>query len=360
MLKLQILLSGLWLICSASPVRRQAEADDRYSEWPTYDQLPLKSSYPTKAAWGVWGDDDAQGALNHITEATILAAAREEIRTGRAINLNLELDVPDPPVNPTRKPLSHLFQPEEGYTDDVLVMNTQIGTQYDGLRHFPYSDDGNTSTYRFYNDLIPSYEEVIGPSPSTVLGIQMAAQKGIAGRGVLLDYARWMDDQNKSIDAFTSQSFFAADLEAVAESQGLTGSWARPGDMLFVRTGWVRQYNALGKQEQQKLPYGPGTWIGMIANDESAEWLWNKKLALVGADNPAFESTPFNGTIDGSPRSLHQIFIGGWGQSILEFLDLERLSDELHAAGRSTFFLTVQTLNVVSGIASPPNAMAIL
>lgn len=73
-----------------------------------------------------------------------------------AINLDLELDFPDPPVNPTRKPLNHLFQLEEGYTDDVLVMKTQIGNQYDGLRYFPFSDDGNTSTYRFYNDLIRS------------------------------------------------------------------------------------------------------------------------------------------------------------------------------------------------------------
>lgn len=83
----------------------------------------------------------------------------------------------------------------------------------------------------------------------------MAAQKGIAGRGMLFDYAGEMD-QNEIIDAFTSQSFSAADLEAVAKSQGLTGSWARPDDMLFVQTGWVCQYSALGKQDQQELPYG--------------------------------------------------------------------------------------------------------
>lgn len=344
----------------ASPLAHRSKTDNRYTNWPSYDQLPLDPSYPTKAAWGVWGSDDAHGALNHITEDTILSAARSEIQTGRAINLNLELDIPDPPVNPTRKPLSHLYQPEDGYTDDVLVMNTQISTQYDGLRHFAYSDNGNTSTYRYYNDLIPSYDEVIGPNPTSVLGIQMAAQKGIAGRGVLLDYARWMDHRGAAIDAFTSQTISVADLDAVAQFQGLSGAWARPGDILLIRTGWVRQYNALSKKAQQSLPYGPGNWIGVIASDDTARWLWEKKLALVGGDNPAFESTPMNGTIDGSPRSLHQIFIGGWGQSIVEFLDLERLSDELHAAGRSTFFLTMQALNVASGIASPPNAMALL
>lgn len=50
----------------------------------------------------------------------------------------------------------------------------------------------------------------------------------------------------------------------------------------------------------------------------------------------------------------------GWGQSTVEFLDLEELASKLHAANRSTFFLTMQPLNVEAGIASPPNAMAIL
>jgi hypothetical protein len=82
---------------------RTFDAGDMYANWPSYDQLPLDASYPTKAAWGVWvssphhhlhwddtesfqGADDVQGALNHITNATILAA-RDEIKLGRAINL---------------------------------------------------------------------------------------------------------------------------------------------------------------------------------------------------------------------------------------------------------------------------------
>jgi hypothetical protein len=33
---------------------RQFDAGDMYANWPSYDQLPLDPSYPTKAAWGVW------------------------------------------------------------------------------------------------------------------------------------------------------------------------------------------------------------------------------------------------------------------------------------------------------------------
>jgi hypothetical protein len=33
---------------------RDFDAGDPYANWPSYDQLPLDPSYPTKAAWGVW------------------------------------------------------------------------------------------------------------------------------------------------------------------------------------------------------------------------------------------------------------------------------------------------------------------
>jgi hypothetical protein len=60
------------------------------------------------------------------------------------------------------------------------------------------------------------------------------------------------------------------------------------------------------------LPWDPELGsVGMNASDDSLAWLWEKKLALVGADNPAFESTPFDKTISGVPRSMHQVFIGG-------------------------------------------------
>lgn len=48
---------------------------------------------------------------------------------------SMDLNAFTTPINPARKPLNHLFQPAEGYTDDIVVLNTQVSTQYDGLRH---------------------------------------------------------------------------------------------------------------------------------------------------------------------------------------------------------------------------------
>jgi len=50
----------------------------------------------------------------------------------------------------------------------------------------------------------------------------------------------------------------------------------------------------------------------------------------------------------------------GWGMSILEFIDMEALAPALHELHRSTFFVTICPMNIVSGIASPPNAIAII
>ncbi|CAI6339945.1 unnamed protein product [Periconia digitata] len=341
-------------------ISRQQVSRDPYSNWPSYGDLPLDSSYPPKAAWGVWGTEDVNGALNHITNATRREAA-SEIQTGEAFNLNLELEFIPRPINGERRPLVHVFQPGDGYTDDIMTLNTQMSTQFDGLRHFAYSEKGNRSTYRYYNDLIADYEDVIGYNYSSVLGIQQAAEKGIAARGVLLDYKAWMDAHNQTFNPLEEWSVSASDLQKVAEWQGLPANFSRPGDILIVRFGWIAAYSRLNETEKQELVLGAGNYIGLTSDDDSAEWLWNQKLAMVGGDNPAFEVLPFTSRVGGTNgKSLHEVMISGWGQSILEFVDCEKLATALHAQKRSTFFLTMQPVNKRGGIASPPNAMAII
>ncbi|KAK7038542.1 hypothetical protein R3P38DRAFT_547227 [Favolaschia claudopus] len=344
-------------------VSRTFNDSDIYANWPTYDELPLHPSFPTRAAWGVWGDNDQLGALNHIRNTTILAA-KNEIQLGRAINLNLELSMPDPPLNPVRRPLIHAIQPRAGYQDDVITLNTQISTQFDGLKHFPYSTNNSQSTYQFYNDLI-TFDDIVSAEGTTVLGIQNAAQKGIAGRGVLLDWAGWMESKNATFDVFSNTTISPSELDEVAAWQGLNAtSFFKPGDFLVLRTGFTQQYDALPAHEQAILPYradADATFLGTEASGDLLRWLWEKKLSLVGSDNPAFEALPNTGeVIDGDMRSLHQVFIGGWGMSIVEYLNLEELAKTCHELGRYSFFFTIQNLNVVGGIASPPTALAIV
>jgi hypothetical protein len=175
---------------------------------------------------------------------------------------------------------------------------------------------------------VQNFDQVIGPSPTEVLGIQQAAQKGIAGRGVLLDFAGWAEVKNISYSAFSVRAsplrslnstnhlqgfgINSTHLDAIASWQGLPQNWSKPGDILLIRTGWTKQYLNLTSYSQEILPWDPNLGsVGMNCSDDSLAWLWEKKLALVGADNPAFESLPFDKMIGGVPRSMHQVFIGG-------------------------------------------------
>ncbi|KAK7047149.1 hypothetical protein VNI00_006814 [Paramarasmius palmivorus] len=353
------ILPALVIASPAQPLRtRQFNTSDIYANWPSYHQLPLDSSYPTKAAWGVWGADDELGALNHITPETI-KAARAEIQHGVAVNLNLELNYPKQLFIPSRPTMTHAILAYPGYLDDYISLNTQVSTQYDGLRHYPYSTDGNVSTYQFYNDLV-SFDDLITHRTNT-LGIQGSAQKGVAGRAVLIDWAGWKESRGEEYDAFSAHTIPASDLDQVISWQGFDPStFIHPGDFLIIRTGYMKQYAALTPHEQDVKPFGDIAVIGLETSEETLEWIWEHKVSLVGGDNPGFESFPNDVKIGGVKRDLHQVFLAGWGLSIVEFLDLERLAEECHAKNKFSFFFTLQNLNIAGGICGPPNVLAIL
>jgi hypothetical protein len=70
----------------------------------------------------------------------------------------------------------------DGYAyDDLYVMNTQSGTQWDGFRHFAYFP-----TAEFYNGV--KGDDICGPNANMRDSMHHWAEHGIAGRGVLLDY----------------------------------------------------------------------------------------------------------------------------------------------------------------------------
>ncbi|GJC93495.1 hypothetical protein ColKHC_02321 [Colletotrichum higginsianum] len=55
---------------------------------PPFDVLPLGRDDPRFSAWGLYGDNDELGTLNRLTDERVVAAARNEIRTGARVFLN--------------------------------------------------------------------------------------------------------------------------------------------------------------------------------------------------------------------------------------------------------------------------------
>ena len=52
-------------------------SNEKKASRPAFEQLPLRSGDPQWSAWGLWGDDDQLGALNHLDAETTRNAAKE-------------------------------------------------------------------------------------------------------------------------------------------------------------------------------------------------------------------------------------------------------------------------------------------
>lgn len=93
---------------------------------------------------------------------------------------------------------------------------------------------------------------------------------------------------------------------------------------------------------------------GVAQGKDILKWHWENGIAAVVADCPSYEAWP------SQQLTAHQVFISGWGLPIGELFDLAELAKKCQEISRWTFFFTSMPLNVIGGIASPPNAQAIL
>lgn len=108
---------------------------------PSFDSLPLRKDGPHGNAWGLFGESDEYGMLNLLTPETTVAAAREII-DGTRVSTDLPLDRMSRPCF-GRAPLQHTIKALDldAVNDDVLVLNTQSSSQWDGFRHYGYQEE---------------------------------------------------------------------------------------------------------------------------------------------------------------------------------------------------------------------------
>lgn len=66
----------------------------------------------------------------------------------------------------------------------------------------------------------------------------------------------------------------------------------RAGDILLMRSGWVKWYEEHSAEERlAKITHGD-SWVGMEVSEASLEWLWDCGFAAVAGDSIGFEVTP--------------------------------------------------------------------
>ncbi|KEF63826.1 uncharacterized protein A1O9_01804 [Exophiala aquamarina CBS 119918] len=291
---------------------------------PSYADLPPVPNMPHGCTWGLWdrkGHQDELGTLNLLTPSTILAA-KDEIQYGRSVAINWSLDNCETPHSNRKKPNHRILQlPDWIGHDDEIEMNTQSGSQWDGFREHPVA--------------------------------KWSKRGGIVGRGILLDYSRWAESQGIRYSPIERHAISEKDLEAVATWQGTD---FREGDILLIRSGFVKWYKESSPQARRTGTVDGSSWAGVEGTKESVAWLWNKHFSCVGGDANVFEAWPAK---DERYR-LHDNLIALFGMPVGEMFDLEKLAEVCQQLNKWSFMFTSAPLNFPGGVASPPNAICIL
>jgi kynurenine formamidase len=314
---------------------------------PRFDDLPVKDGAPAGSSWGVWGDDDRLGCLNLLTPERIVEAARL-VRKGSVFALNLELHLPDPPLFGRQAPKHEVLG--TGGHDDVLTFNTQSSSQWDGFRHVR-SHHGN------YNGIADEDH-----------GIHLWAERGIAGRAVLADVARWREAESRPVRQNTPDPITPDDIAGTLAAQGVE---LRAGDILLVRTGWLAWYRGLDADGRAAVAAdlkAPGLAPGL----DTARYLWDAHIAGIGVDNPAVELWPLGALLTDDDRAairqdpdrgpdffVHLSLLPLLGLPLGELWDLDALAADCAADGSYEGLFTSAPLRVVGGVASPPNAIVL-
>jgi kynurenine formamidase len=314
--------------------------------FPSFSMLPIRPDLPPHSAWGVFGDDDQVGTLNHAGGAQVRSAARL-VQSGRVFSLNWSLDLPSPPILGRGAPTHH-FDTDPGGADDWYDnFYPQASSQWDALSHIRHPE------YGFYNGTPDDETPYRGGSR---LAVNVWAQRGIASRFVLADVAGHRSAAGDPIDASTEVQVSVDELEEVLDAQHVE---LRTGDILLLNFGWIDWYETADSRVRERLGTGePFPCPGLSRELRTAEWLWDHKVAAVAADSPAVESMPFS--LADEAGFLHYRLIPLLGLALGEMFHLEPLAEFCRSERRYTGLLTAAPLNKPRGVGSTANALALM
>jgi hypothetical protein len=264
------------------------------------------------------------------------------------------MKLPDPPLF-GRAAFTHeviWLQNEAGHDEHLHGWNTQSSSQWDGFRHIRHP------VREFYNGVADDDH-----------GIHHWARRGIAGRGVLADVARWRESEGRPVVPNEAHPIDADDITGTLSAQKVE---IEPGDVLLIRTGWMGWYLSLDADGRKAYADGGHPTCGLRPGEDNWRLLWDLHISAVAGDNPALEVWPPASFV--TPERLQELLADReqldeifmhirllplLGLPIGEFFYLETLAEDCAADGVYEFFFTSAPLNLPAGVASPPNALAI-
>jgi hypothetical protein len=319
--------------------------------YPSFAELLDRDGVLAGTSWGLF-PDPGRGTPSFINGQAILDA-KECIRKGAVFGLDYAADAFDPGMSLKRGAPKHtIYSSHPAHRDDYLDgYYLQGSSQIDGLRHRRADDVG------FYNGT-PD-DRVREGTPD--LGIQAWADQPIVGRGVLVDLDGYRTGQGSPIDHANGEPLGLELIQAALAAQSVE---LRPGDILMLHTGWCEWFLDLPAEEKQHIRASRRA-TGVAQSREFVAWAWDSRLALLAADNFAFECLP---AVPGSPYvssapndhgMMHQQLLAKLGMPLGELWRLGPLARHMKDTGSWDAFLSIKPLNITGGTGSPANATAL-
>lgn len=298
--------------------------------------------------WGRWGPEDEIGALNFLTPDRVVSAAGC-VRSGKVFTLSTVFGTGSDPIWPGRAQAQRYNTQDKGgytagklkpnpggiqYADDFIAMFLQGATHYDGLGHIWYDD-------RLYNGY-PADTTVGGLARVSALPI---AQRGIVGRGVLLDIARFLGkDVMDKAEAIDREMILACAARQAVE--------VGKGNIIVLRTGFIGSFFARDSREF----YSDFVEPGLTYSPELVEWFHEMEVASLATDTIGNERTVH---ASGAAFVLHAALMRNLGVAFCEILNLEELAADCAADGQYDFMYAAAPLKVAQATGAPVNPMAI-
>lgn len=331
----------------------------------------MAQNNPVDEAWwpSPFGPDDQLGAVATITAEKRLAAV-QLVKEGRTLTLGMpyQQGMPKMPSRTFTLMIPGAGQPLHGpmpwdgehfqlaFNDELVTAEIgQVGTQFDGLGHAMIrvsGQDGWRDGHYLYNGR--RFEDYANGRGLRVNGVEHVAAAGFFTRGILVDVPALLEvERLEAGHGITVDQYRRALRRQDIEEAG-------PGDVVLVRTGWIRLWkDYLDDEGRIAAPAdevaAANTLFGAAEPGVSAELcdhLAGRGIAMLGADQGAIEPV----ATDFGPHSepfgyCHVNLLARRGIYLFENLDLEGLSAE----GVYEFLFTWAPLKLVGATGSPGN-----
>ena len=271
--------------------------------------------------WGRWGADDQLGALNLVTPAKRVQAARL-VETGRVVSMARDMTIErldDPAQASANRPpvlvgsVRNVFgiDTDNGYFWERYEIEYHGGlvTHLDAFCHVAY--DGKVYNGRDFEDVASTRDGC------TSMGV-INLKGGLVTRGVLID--------------LPGTAVRRQDVEAWEARTGIT---IGAGDALFLRTG--RDVGQMGGYHPSLLPF-----------------FRERDIALLGADVPQE-----GGQVEGVAIPVHFFTLVALGVHLFDNLGLEALAETASELNRWEFLFMASPHGVPNGAGTAINPLAV-